>query len=442
MKLKSLMIWVLCCPLVLQAQQELSLEQAEAYALEHSPRSRKARLTQESAEIEVKKTISEGLPQVNGSIQFQDNIQLPTQLIPGEFTGGTPGEYAEIQFGTDMNMTAGLSASQLIFDGSYFVGLEAAKLYAEFTAEMVEMEDWQLRDAVAQAYYTVVVLEANLEIIRDTEDVLSKSLQDTEAMYAGGFVEEMDVDQQKVSLATIENRRRYSEEMLNVNIQRFKFVIGMPQTEVVTLVAKVEDLIREDAGYLLSEPLDLERNPTFKVQHQSMLLQEQQVRYEKSQYLPKLSAFYNVQANAQRDEFNFTDFSEKWYPAQFWGLNLSIPVFNGLGRMRSVDQAEVEYKISSLEFDQMTESVVLEHKTALAEFRYAIDNFNTKKVNYDLTVRIHERTRIKYQSGMSSSFELTQATNQMISQQGEFVSSALNLLNAKSRLRKALNKYN
>jgi outer membrane protein len=154
--------------------------------------------------------------------------------------------------------------------------------------------------------------------------------------------------------------------------------------------------------------------------------------------LPSIGAFYNYQRNAQRDEFNFFDFNEKWYPIQLWGVQMTIPLFTGLGRVHSIEKAKIEQERAELGLKQVAAAAELEYAAARSEYLNALENDRIQKESLELADRIYARTQTKYREGIVGSFDLTQAQNQWLNAQGNAVAATLQLLNAKTRLNKAL----
>lgn len=188
---------MLLCAAVTAQPLRLSLKEAERQALEHSYAMKSADLDISASEREVKEVLSEGLPQLNATVDYQQLLQIPVQLIPGEFLGLPPGEFAEVQFGLEYNITGNITASQLLFDGTYFVGLRAAKTALELTANAKSKTAAEVRTAVSEAYCNTLVAEANERILEDNLEAVNDLLAETEALYENGLIEEQDVDQLK-----------------------------------------------------------------------------------------------------------------------------------------------------------------------------------------------------------------------------------------------------
>lgn len=443
-----------------QGPLRLSLEEAQTYALEHSYDVQLTTLDLEIARKKVKETTAIGLPQINASGSFQNFLDIPVTVIP-DFISPTvvgtlvqtgvldPGDvpqsdpqFVEAQFGTEYNMSAGVSASQLLFDGSYIVGLQAAKAYVDFAELNKAKTEADTREQVAQAYFTVLVADENLAVIKESVINLEKILNDTKAMYENGFMEEQDVDQLQLQLNALNNQLEYAQSQKEIANYFLRFSLGLSEETELELTDKAESLVEEaNHSQLLGLSFSAERNPDVKVVEASLGLQKLNEKREKSAYLPKLSAFFSHQQQALRNEFNFTDSNGEWFPSTILGVDLSIPIWSSGMRSNRVQQAKLEVEKSKVTRNQVAEAAELEYKTAYSEYLNSINQYENSKESMQLSARILEKTQIKYREGVSGSFDLTQAQNQFLNNQGQYIASMLQLLNSKFRLKKALNQF-
>jgi outer membrane protein len=454
----------LIAPVSLLAQDSMSLQQAQDYAVEHAYSVLNSQFDQESASRQVKETISIGLPQINGTIDYQNFIDIPTQVAPADAFGfptyltdflvnvsqetgvslnapeADPNAVSEFKFGASQTMTAGISVSQLIFDGSYFVGLQAAKAYVNVMGLAVEKAESDIRDQVAQAYHTVIIADENVRILEESKALLTNTLEEIKQMVEAGFGEEQDVDQIQLSVSDLESRINYAQQQKTIAKDLLKFQMGMPFSTNLTLTDNVETLMGSDME-IGSMPFTAMKTQDYIIQSELLNLQELNMQNEKARGLPSIGAFYNYQRNAQREKFNFLDFDEKWYPIQVWGVQLNMPIFNSLQGKHRIEKARVEVERAKSNLNQIEQASELEYKTALNEYSFAQQNMNNQAESKELAQRIFNKTQIKYQEGLSSSMDLTQAENQLLSTQGNYINAVLQLLNAKSRLKKALNNY-
>ena len=421
--------------------QQFSLEEAQQYAIEHSYQTQSIKLEVEKSQRKVKETISTGLPQVNATANYQNFIELPRQLVPAEFFGGKKGEFAEVVFGTEQQMGFDIRATQLLFDGSYFVGLQASKVYLELTKNDKRKTEAEIKQLVTQAYGNVLVTEENIKILKQNMENIKSNLEETKLLYENGFVEEQDRDQLELLFANAKNAYEQASRQKDISLSQLKFLMGIDINAEIELTDQLEDIIISNTEpALLTSEFDVKTHIDYKILNTQEQASKLLFKQEKSTYLPKLSAFASYQQNSYSNKFNFFD-DAHWFPTKLVGLSFSMPIFSSLGRNQRVQQAKIEMQQMSIAKKQMEQQLLLEIKNARSEYTFALNQFNTVKENLKLAERIYNKTKTKYEEGVNSSMDLTQANNQLLETQSNYINAALLLINAKSNLDKALNNY-
>lgn len=430
---------------VAAAQMEtlsLSLKEAQQMAIDSSYAQRSARYDTEIRKKEVKEVLGTGLPQINGTAELQDMIQLPTQLIPAEFFGGEVGEFAEIKFGTKYNFAASITASQLIFDGTYLVGVRASKTVLELTRNQEKKSEMEIKLDVAEAYYNVLLTAENLKILNQSMETVQKTLSDTRALFQNGLVEEQDVEQIQLNKNQIQINIDRTEQFHDISKRMLNFVIGLDLDTDVHLTDDIDHLVlmSNDEKYLDLDP-QLNTHPDYLIAKTNVEVQNLNVQRYKAAYYPSLGAFFNHQQTAQRDEFDFLESGKTWFPSTVIGLQLNVPIWSSLQRKARVQQAEIGFEKSRLQLQQMEESLKLNVKQSRSNYDNAMKTWTNQKESLKLAENIHRKTNIKYNEGVASSFELNVAQSQLLEQQSQYIQAAMNLLTAKQNLDKALNIY-
>ena len=422
----------------MQAQtQQLSLIQAQDYALKNAFQIKNAQHDKSSADLTSDELLGIGLPQLNGSLQYQNFINLPTSIVPGDFFGA-PGQDVRVQFGVPHQMTVGLSASQLLFDGTWLVGLQASKAYAELQRKNIQKSEIDIRAKTADAYSMAITTQANLSILRDMLTHMQRLLNDTEAMQREGFSEQQDVDQLMLSVNELMIQIGYTEQYVKITKDLLKFSIGMPLSTEIELTDTWESLT-ETAG---DDVLSFNANSTIDVQlaENGLLMQQLNVKSKKAALMPNLAAFYNVQTQGLRDEFSYFDTSLPWFPIQLWGIQLNVPILSGGSKTKTIKKTEVEVKRMTDMVSMTKEAVQLEYNTATTELAFSKKRMTQAKSNLELAKSILEKEEIKYREGLSNSFNITQRNQQVINAQSAYTNAAIAYMNAQTKLNKVLNK--
>ncbi len=420
-------------------ESAFSLPQACEYARQHAFNVLNAGYDEEVAKISTEKLIGIGLPQINASLNYQNFIQLPTSIIPGDVFGA-PGEEVRVQFGTSQNLTAGLGVSQLLFDGSWLVGLEASRAYADLKSRQVQLSETQQRETVTQAYILVLIAGRNAALLEETREIMQKMLEETGMLFGQGLAEEQSVDEFRLALNDLKNRITYARQQEEVASSLLKLQMGFPQQSPMTLTEDLDMLLAAADPQLLTYAFNADDRPEMRVQEGALTMQMLNLKNEKASMLPQLAAFYNLQTQALRNKFNFADGSEPWFPTQVWGVQLNVPIFTGRSNMKSVQQARVEIRRMNDLMAFTREQLLLDYTSARNEFTFATENHNWAKENLALSEKILTTSTVKFREGLAGSFEVSEMQRRVVSAQGTFISSALQLLQARTKLQRALNR--
>lgn len=413
------------------AQQpiSLSLKQAQEIAAENAYNVRLAETDIETARQQVKELTATGLPQVNGSIGYNDNIGLPVQLVPGDFFG-QPGQDIEVQFGTKYSANAGISVNQLLFSGSYLVGLQAANAFLEKSREDKAKSVIDIRKTVAEAYFLVLATEEGINIIDSSLSITRKLTEETRITFENGMVEETDFDQLNLMVSNLEVSKSNSLNMLKIARSYLNFHLGYPENTEVILTQDIASLIEELKPLaLIEENFDLFSNIDYRIMRRQQELAALQLKQQKSLYLPSLSAFLNYQTQAQRANWDFFDSKGKWYSSSVWGVNMSIPIFSSGERRAKVNQARAQVEKTLVAGEQVERSLKIQYKNTADELKDALLTYGTSNQNKELSEKIFRRTGIKYQEGISGSLDLLNTQRQYLDSQSQYINAALNVLN-------------
>ncbi len=420
---------------------EVSLEQAVEYALEHNYDVINAKADARIADKQVWEITASGLPQVDATAGYQYFVDIPTNLVPAEFFGGEPGEFQEIQFGTEQNLTLTGTVSQLVFDGSYIVGLQAARVFRELSERNYQRSETEVKSMVTQTYYLALVSSENLAIIRENLINMEKTLSETEKLFEAGFTDAINVDQLKLTVSNMKNTINNLERQEKITLDMLKFQMGMDVENELLLSDNLQSLFENVSLEILSvQNFDPANHIDFRIMESQERMQLMAYRREISFYLPSINASYTRQESAQRNEFNFFQSGESWFPTSIIGLNLNIPIFSSGLRRSKVQQAKLELEKAKNNKERVFQSLLLQKQEATAEINTAMESFNTEKENLELAEKIMKRTRIMFREGMATSLELTQASDQMLTTQANFVNAMFELLEAKTKLEKALDR--
>ncbi|WP_130733335.1 TolC family protein [Flavobacterium sp. J27] len=423
-----------------QENYNFSLEEAITFALENNYKAINASRSIEAAKKKKWETTTIGLPQLNANVNYQNNFVLQKSVVPAEFFGGNPGEFQEVEFGTKHNMTATATLSQLIFDGSYLVGLQSAKVYLQISENAKEKTDLEIREIVTNAYGNVLLANESVKVLESNKKTLDQTLFETQETYKNGLIEEENVEQLQITQSqvnsSLSNAKRRSEIALNM----LKLVLGIDMEKTLTLKDDLDQLANQniDLGSLSSN-FNVQQNIDYKIglnnQESSRLL----LKLERSKALPSLSANANFGYNTFGNKFTMFDNNQKWFNFSYLGVGLNVPIFSSLGRSARTQQAKIAYEQSKTELKETEQNILLSYQTAKNDYEYSIEQYNVTKENLRLAERIENKQGVKFKEGLSSSFEYTEAQRQLYSAQQTYLQSMIDVINKKTALDKITN---
>ena len=427
---------------VLQAQvfpEAVTLEEAIEFGLENNRNIINANLEVQKAYKEKWKTIAIGLPQLSARADYQNFIELPTSLIPAQFFGGNDGEFAEVQFGTPQTMSAGITLNQLIFDGSYVVGIEATKVYLDASKNILEKTVLEIRKNIVNSYFSVLLVRANIGFLKKNRDNLNSNLTELIQLFKNGFDEEQSVEQLRLTLSSVENQLRYAQDMERTTLNMLKLLLGFPTASPLFLSESLEVLSTPDLFQITTEEFKTENNIDVKIAENNLLSEDLLYRYERSKSLPRISAFINGNYTGNSESFTFTNVDQKWFGASLFGVKLQVPIFSSLKRRASSQKAKISVSQARFVLKETKERIFIETQAASNKYKLAVENYFNAKENLALANRIKDKNQIKYFEGMVGSFELRQAQLQLYGAQNNYLKAIQSVVQKKITLETLLN---
>jgi len=414
-----------------------TLEEAKNYALEHNINVINAEHDVEIAEYQKKETIGIGLPQISADGNFQNFPNLPVQVIDASFFNpqAPPGELVSFRAGTDYSSSLNLNVNQLLFNGSYIVGLRLSKHFTKMQSNAATVTKEDVVYNVEQAYQLAAVSKENLTFM-DSMVVITQKLVDKQQNYLDlGLMLQEDMDQLKYSLLTAKQSQLQAQVQYQNALELLKYSMGYPMDQAVDISQSREDLMSTPA----MTSGDVKSNLTYQVMTDQVQLSEYNLQNEKAAYMPTLNAFLQQGYNAYRNEFNFFDSNEEWFSQTVWGVQLNIPIFSGGQRYFRTSQAKVKLLQAENSLQLMEQTLSMQAVQARNNLQTAQSNYDLQQENVGLAKSIYENELAKEQIGKGNSIMVTQKYNQLVIAQAQLVGSTLELLQAQLELNKIYN---
>jgi outer membrane protein TolC len=433
-------------PLALIAQVQpqsyaFSLKEALEHAIQHNYSALNANRDVEAAKKKKWETTTIGLPQISGGVNYQDNFRLQKSLIPAEFFGGQPGEFIPVTFGTKHNMNAALTLSQLIFDGSYLVGLQSAKTYLKIYENAKVKTNQELREIVTNAYGNVLLADESILIFERNKAALEKTLNDTREIYKNGFTEEENVEQLQITLASINSSLENVKRQRRIALDLLKLVLGIKLEDQLTLKDKLDYLTQSNMDLsILKEAFDLKNNIDYQIGKNTLTSSELLLKLEKSKALPSLGAQVNFGANSFGNQFTMFNADQQWFNFSNLGVGLTVPIFSSLGRSARTQQAKIAVDQSKTRLTETEQKLQLQFEKTKSDYEFSLEQLGSSKNNLKLAERIESKNQIKFKEGLTSSFDLTDAQRQLYSAQQSYLQAMVEVITKRAALEKLLSK--
>ncbi len=408
---------------------EFSAKQAVDYALKNAIPVKNALLDIEQQKQYNRQITASALPQITGNASVVDYLSIPTSLIPAEFFGGTPGTYQPIKFGTKYNGTYGGDLQQIIFDGQVFVGLRARKTSIDFFSKISEITREKIKENVYKIYYQLVVGQRQIGTVDANINSTEKLLHDTKEMFKNGFSERLDIDKAQVQLNNLYTQRLKAQSQIDAGMAGLKFLLNMPQKDSLILTDTLSD--EELKSNILDESYNYEDRKEYQLLGLQTKLEQFNVKRYQLSKIPTLTFDANVAQNAQRTTFDFFKKGQPYYTTSFISFKLSIPLFDGGARNAKIASARLDLMKTQNSLDSLKSSIDNDVLQARINMKSSMLTIDIQKKNAELAEQVYKTTNLKYEQGLGSNQEISQAQADLVTAQNNYYNSLYDAIIAK-----------
>ncbi len=407
-----------------------------AYAIQHQDSVLNAGLDVKSAGYRVKEISGQAYPQISGSASFIDYVKLPTTLLPGEFVG-MPGTLIPVKFGVKYQSSLALAGTQTIFDGSVFIGIKAAKTYKELYERNYTRSRIDVTVNVTKAYYQVLVSNEQIKLLDANINQLKAQLDQTVKQNKQGFVEKIDVDRLRVQYNDLVTMRENTLRLLVLNYQLLKFQMGMPIETSLTLKDKLNDIQLDgnSAAMAASDTTIYHNRIEYSLVETQLKLNQFALLRSKAQYLPTLSANGSIVSSYQNNSFG--NLYAGNFPSSFVGLTLNVPIFSGGQRLNQVRQSNITVQKTQNDLANLRNALSLQASQAQIVYINGLKTLENQKQSQTLANEVLHVAKVKYQQGVGSSIEVTQAETALEDADNKYIQGLYDALVSKVDLDRA-----
>jgi outer membrane protein TolC len=420
MKQLTTLLFCLITLSVFGQTQSLTLEQAIDHAMKHNADVKNASLSVEDSKQEVKSIIATGLPQVSVNGNFTHNIQIAAQQLPDFISPAVygvlisedllpadrfkAGEPQTLAFGAPSSLTAMANLNQLLFDGTYFLGLKAAKHYVTMSELLQENTEITAIDNVKKSYYAALITGQNSDLLQQSLSNLNNTLRETKGLYEAGYAEKLDVDRLEFAKSNLETEINNIALQKQILMNMLKVNIGMDVNQSIELT---EDLLEQTN--INADNFSIDSRIETKIMQQTLLLDSLNIKRYQVGYYPTIRLNATYQQNSFAESAEFQGLGKTWNPGTMYGVNISIPIFDGFYKKSKISQARVAYEKDKHTYNHTRNQLMFQVEQAKMNLTMKQQNLENQKNNKALAQSIYETSKIKFDEGVGSSFELIQA---------------------------------
>lgn len=427
----------------------LSLQDAMDYAVKNNYTARNARLDVLIQQAKNAEITGMTLPQIRGEGKYTQYTDIPPQFFPAEFgaflnpgTTVTPGTFIPVTLSPVYASGATFSGSQILFDGSVLVALQARKAVMTLAEQNAKLSEEDIRYNVQKAYYSFVIAQRQYNILKESLKNARELFSDLQAMKNAGFVEKIDVDRATVQVNNLATDSMRIGSLIEVSEQLLKFRMGMKIEQPISLTDTVVEDNLSTARTLLADDVNYANRTDYSLLQSQLRLNEYDLKRYKLSALPSLSLFGSAMFNYATNTFKDLVKRENTYVfSSLWGLQLSVPITDGLQRRNRVKQARLNIEKTENNIENLKLGIDFQTAQSRTTLKNSLLTLESQRRNMDLGNTVLDLARRKYKEGVGSNIEVTQAQTELLQTQNNYFQALVDVINAQADLQKALGDF-
>ena len=401
----------------------LTLQQAQEMALQHSTAILNANLEVQKAEASRWQAIASMLPQVSASVDYSTNFGYQIDL------GG-------MKISMPPSATFGITTA-LAVSGAQVVSIQMANISRRMADLSLHKSDKEIADQAKLLYYSALVTDETIKLLEENYESLKKLYEYSASSVRVGITEQTDADQILVQVNTMANTISSSKRQLEMIYNSIRLLLNVDVDTEIVLLQDLDNLVnQESAGALLAEKFDVEENYDYRLLKESTELARKQVALSGWSGGPTLSIFHQY----NEKKYFSDDMTMNMTPPNMLGVQLNIPLFTSWKTGSAIKAARMTYKEQLNTLENTRLALNIQHRQLVYNLTSAIERYDTQKENVEVARRVFDNIGQKYEYGLASSLDLTNAGTSLITAQSNYVQALLEMVNAQISLEQLLNK--
>ncbi|MBT9484219.1 TolC family protein [Sediminibacterium sp.] len=374
------------------SQNRLSLSDALAIALKNSYNIQLAKNNVEIATINNYVGVAGGLPTVNATVNDVENITTINQKFPD------PSRDVTRSGVSSNNMNANITAGILLFNG--FRVKAAQQRLNELQKMNQDMLNAQIQSTMASvitSYYDVVRQQNLLSTINKSIEVSQQRIDIINSRKEVGLANNADLYQAQIDLNALVQSKQAQQLIIDqgkTNLLSLIFV--SPDSSVV-----INDTIVVDEKINFSQLKTLAlKNPQVSVAEQQIKINELIERETAALRVPTLRATTGINFSNTKSGAGFILENRSYGP--FLGVNLAIPIYNGLINKKQQQVAEINTRNAKVQRDQFLLDIETGAVRTYQAYANTLAQLKTAKQNQVLSKQLLDLVMQRFQLGQAT----------------------------------------
>ncbi|MGZ3838051.1 MAG: TolC family protein [Flavisolibacter sp.] len=440
-----------------QQKYEMTVREAVDLAYKNVVELKNAQIDYQIQVAKNREILGQAYPQLNGSAGANYYMKLPVLLFPDatstavyqilkdEGVSGNNGPInkvpdptlRQVSFQQPWNLNVGATLTQLLFQPDVFVGLQARQAALDYNQALIEQTKEKIKDSAYKRYYAILIAQKQLFFVNESLDRLRKLYHDDSLMYRNGFAEKLDLDKVQVQMNNLQTTQTTVENAVTISYAAMKYAMGISQKD--TVILKDDLTVASLKEGVLDGSFAYEDRAEIKTLSYTRKLLDLDVKRNRLGYLPTVSAVGNYTINAMGQKF-FTNPQTLWINSSFVGLNISVPLFDGGQRRSKIQEARLNVQKLDNTISNVKQAIDLEQVITREGLKNALLNLDIQERNLDLAQKVYNATKLKFEQGLGSSFEVLQADTDYQMAQSNYFNALYNATVSKISYQSSLGK--
>jgi outer membrane protein TolC len=365
-----------------------------------------ARLDIDKADARVNEAWGYALPSVDLSANYTRSLERPVFFLP-DFANSGSNKTVPVKIGTEHSWGLTLSARQTVFNSTVIIGVGAAHVYSDVARELYRSKKLETISNVRKAFYGVLVASEARDLMRANLKNAGENLANVRTLSKQGLVSEYDELRASVGVENLRPEVIRAENGHALAIDALKSAMGIDPTEEIVVqgalqfqpvpedrVATALDQVKETNAGLKALRLQIDVNQAF-------------LNVERSNYLPTVSAFGNLQYQAAKNTFGVS--TNDFFRSSQVGLNLTFSLFQGLQTNARVDQAKVEVRKTEEQVANLENNLRTAAHSLVLQLRQAQQRIEAQGKTVEQAERGYRIATTRFLSGAGTQLEVNDA---------------------------------